>query len=218
MPARRVKNNRGFTLAELLIAASIIGMIGMIILATFAGGLRVYNRLRAYSVKEYDILISLEKIERDMRNSLGFSGVDFRGDAKKISFAAIVESAGPGGEKAMTLGRISYYADGLEGVLLKEEADYPRAVSEINTGKHALKELAAADDIKFSYFCFNSQDNRCEWKDSWNTEEKSDEEKSDDEESPGKKFPLAVNVEVTLKDGKNDIKLARTVFMPLAER
>lgn len=202
----QVSGVKAFTLVELLIAATIMAMIGLAILSTFAGGLKIYRRIQSYQDTQQDALISLEKMERDLRNALNFSKINFAGDAKKISFAGLIKIVDSDGNQNTALGKISYYFDGVKDVLIKEEQDYPKAVSEKGQRRGNRKELASIDEIKFSYFYFNSETNKCEWKESWGLDERLEE----------KKLPLGVKVELMLKSNGKDVKLDRTVFLPLA--
>ena len=61
---------KGFTLIELLVSTSILGIIGLTILATFGSGFQVYERVDNFGGAQAEILLALEEIERDLRNVL----------------------------------------------------------------------------------------------------------------------------------------------------
>ena len=199
-PANR-QTNKGFTLIELLITTSILGMIAVAIFATFASGLNVYERVQTYGGVQSDVLLSLEKMERDLRSVFSLSGIDFNGDTKKVTFAGLIKKLDAEGKKNVSLGKISYYFDNETGTLVKEEQNYPEAISEIGTGESNFKALAFIEDINFSYYYFNSGMQAYDWKSSWGA---------------GEGIPSGVKVEVTFKDGKRDVKLDRTVLIPVA--
>ena len=48
MMARKVK---GFTLVEMLLVAVLLGIVGLAIVSTFAGGLKIFNRAEKISKK-----------------------------------------------------------------------------------------------------------------------------------------------------------------------
>ena len=207
---------RGFTLIEMLITTSILGIIAVAIFSTFASGLNIYKRVRAYSGVQVDVLFAFEKMERDLRNALNFSGIDFSGDTKEISFAGVIKITNAKREQEVSLGRIFYYVDNTKGILVKEEQDYSHAVSEIRKGKGRSKVLASMQGMNFSYYYFDSATKRYAWKDSWKLEKQKTEDKEQKSEDKKARIPLGVKVEGTFKDGTKNIRLARTVFIPVA--
>jgi len=199
-PASR-KTNKGFTLIEILVTTAILGMIAVAILATFASGLNVYNRVKTYGGIQADVLLSLEKMERDLRNVFSLSGIDFSGDTERVSFAGLIKTVDAEGNRNVSLGKISYYLDSETGTLVKEEQDYPRAVSGVATEDGIFKVLAFIKNIDFSYYYFNVDTQRYDWKGSW---------------SLGEGLPKGIKIEVTFRDGSKDTTLVRTVFIPVA--
>ena len=206
---------RGFTLIELLLTTAILAIITVAVVSTFAGGLRVYQRAQAYGGAQADVLISLEKMERDLRNVLDFSEIDFNGDTEEISFGSLIRVVDSEGYQNLSLGRIFYYFDAVKKKLITEEQDYSDAVLEIKKGRGRVKALASIEDIKFSYYYSDEDTQTYEWKDLWKIEETKDEErKTKDEEE--NRVPLGVKIEVTFKDDNRVVKLDRTIFIPTA--
>jgi len=206
---------RGFTLVELLITTTILAIIAVAVISTFAGGLKVYERAQVYGGAQADVLISLEKMERDLRNVLDFSRIDFNGSAKEISFGGLIRTVDSKGNQSVSLGRIFYYFDAMKKELITEEQDYSDAVTAIKKGRGKIKSLAPIEDIKFSYYYSDRDTYAYGWKGSWEVEETKDEEqKAKDEEED--RIPLGVKIEVAFKDGKRIAKLNRTVFIPIA--
>lgn len=189
------KNRRGFTLIELLITSSIIAMIALAVFSTFSMGIRAYKRMRYSGLAQADCLLSLEKMEKDLHNALNFSGIDFIGENKKVSFAGLV-----GPQPNSALGRITYYLDAKNNSLMKEEGLYP--VSSQGTygvypnGSLNLKALASIKDIVFTYYYFEPQAQQYVWEDSWQSVNG---------------IPKAVRVKVTFKGDDKDVEITRTV-------
>ena len=176
-------------------------MIAVAIFSTFASGLNVYKRVRSYAGTQTDVLLAFEKMERDLRNMFNFSGIDFVGDTKKIAFAGLVKTVDTAGNQKVSLGRISYYLDDETGALVKEEQDYPQAVSGIEAGQSNFKVLAPIEDINFNYYYFNSETEKQDKKGSW---------------SAGNGIPTKVKIEITFTDDSKTVKMDRTVFIPIA--
>ena len=75
---RMNKDEEGFTLVELIIASAILSIIGLTIVSTFSGGLNVYYRMRGYSTVKADVLLAMEKMEKDklISEDEKFRGID----------------------------------------------------------------------------------------------------------------------------------------------
>ena len=206
---------KGFTLVELLIITSILAIIALAIASTFAGGLNVYERVQRYGGVQADVLLFLEKIERDLRNTIESSEIDFIGDKETISFAGIIDTIDRRGNHKTSLGRIVYYASGRKNILVREEQDYPQAVLKLSKGKGQSQDLVSIDKIRFSYYYFNPETEEYSWKDEWEVEETKGEGRGtrDEEES---EIPLGVKVEVTFKHDGRNTNLFRKVFIPVA--
>ncbi len=87
----------GFTLVEIAVAAALLGMTALAVMSVFAGGAKVYYRLRDYAGVETDVLIALDKMERDLRNTHPIFGIPFHGESKRIEFPLVLDN--PGAEK-----------------------------------------------------------------------------------------------------------------------
>jgi prepilin-type N-terminal cleavage/methylation domain-containing protein len=196
-----LRQKSGFTIIELLITASILGMIAVAIFSTFASGLNVYNRVQTFGGVQSDVLLSLEKMEKDLRNVFSLKEIDFVGDTKKIAFAGLIKKFDAEGNQNLSLGKISYYFDNETGTLVKEEQSYPEAISQEGIGESTFKILAFIEDINFKFYYFNQEAQTYDWKSSWTL---------------GEGIPRGVKIEVRFKDGKRDITLARTVLIPIS--
>lgn len=181
----------GFTLLELLIISSIIAMIALAVFSTFSMGIKAYKRMHYSGLVQADVLLSLEKLEKDLHNVLNFSGIGFAGENKKISFAGLV-----GPQTDSNLGRIAYYLDAKTRVLVKEENAYAGTFS-------GSKALASIKDIAFTYYYFDPQAREYVWQDSWQSVNG---------------IPKAVRVKAVFKsENDKDVEITRTILIP-AER
>ena len=184
-----------FTLIELMIAASIAGIVGLAIIFSFAAGLKAYSKVKDFNASQPGILISLEKIERDLSNTFRFTGIDFTGDKKKISFAGFLN-------ENFCIGRISYFFNADDGgALIRTEQPYSYALLENKPDGIKSRTAAALKDVVFSYCYFSRDSKRYDWRDSW---------------SGGDGIPRAVKIKVVFREGDKDLELERTVFMPVS--
>ena len=224
---------RGFTLIELLITAAIAAMIALAVGATFAGGLNIYRRVESRGGARTDVLLCLEKIERDIRSMLALSDVTFNGRPKSITFAGLITETDRKGNKNRSLGSITYYLNEKKENLLRKEKNYPQALAEADTGEIARETLVSVKNIDFTYFIYDADLESYEWASSWapelppeeeeEGEEEGEEETEDvqtaeesEEEEDKDKIPLGVKIELTYEDRSQDVTLARTMFMPTA--
>jgi len=226
----------GFTLIELLITAAITAIIALAIGATFAGGLKIYKSVEGHGGTRTDILLCLEKMERDFRSMLALSDITFNGESKNITFASIVKETDSKGNKNPTLGSVTYYIDEKKENLIRQEKNYPQALAESDTGEITLEKMVSVKDIIFTYFVYDADLESYEWINSWmpeltleeemetESEEEAEEETGDtqaaeeleEEEEDEDKIPLSVKIELIYEDKGKDVTRTRTVFMPMA--
>jgi len=212
-----VSGKRAFTLIEVLVAATIAVVVAMAIMAVFAAGIKVYERLRDYSDARVDILLSLEMAEKDLRSALNMPEIKFKGEANRVTF--------PGRAAGGYPGSVSYYVD--DGRLVKEEKDYSAATSLEDSGKGAITAFAAADGIKFSYYDYDPEAKTYLWKDEWASEGEAGKlgvaasqlgvVKSDKKDKEIKiNTPLGIKMEIRYNNRGESSVLKRTVFFPSA--
>jgi prepilin-type N-terminal cleavage/methylation domain-containing protein len=226
VPDSRTKNkafplNKGFTLVELMIAASILGMIALAILSSFDAGLRAFAHVQSFGGTQVEALLAIDRIERDLRNTFRLSGINFDGGAKEISFPAVVRRLDEEDNERVSLGRITYRFDSSQKALIVKEEDYSLAIA--GGGGEAIEDsaqpkvprseqtapeiLAFIEDLHFDYYFYRKGTEGDKetvdygWKASWAGKDDG--------------FPRGVKVEVVFKNGQEERSLARTVFIPV---
>jgi len=219
----REPESKGFTLIELTVAAAVLAMIALAIVATFASGLRVYYRLRDFGGARADALISLEKMEREIRNLYDVTEVPFRGEAKKLSFCGAVGSG---------VGSICYYMDSGSKMLARREQGYPYAILKPLSDKGTVTKLAPIEKLEFSYYDYDYELKIYEWLDHWPKKEPEEEEDAElglqkkiptaeekmllrETRRKTKLVPLGVKVKMSYNDNGNIVEAARTAFIPM---
>ncbi|MFQ5681579.1 MAG: prepilin-type N-terminal cleavage/methylation domain-containing protein [Candidatus Omnitrophota bacterium] len=195
---------RAFTLIELLVVTAILGVVSLGIFSVFSGGLKVYERAQEDGRVESDARLAMEKMQRDIRNALPFSGIGFQGSADRISFALPLSYLQEGKTKEK-MGKVFYYRDGQSGSLIRQQHSYPAGdanSSESGDRRDALADLAS---LAFSYYYLDSGDNSYKWASSWGD--------GDEQGAP----PAAVRIEMKLADGKREVFLSKTVMVPVTD-
>jgi len=205
---RRLFPDQGFTLIELMVAASILGMIGLAILTTFGSGFSVYERVQAFGGVQADALLALEEMERDIRNIFPFPSVAVEGEKDRFAFPAVVDTVSEEGGEAVTrpsVGKVAYFLDSdgkEEKVLKKSRTDYPGAVSKNVSDAHDGETLVAVSGLAFRYLAYDLEDETYVWSGSWGR---------------GKGSTLrGVEVTLTYPAAGREVELVRTVFLPVA--
>ena len=102
----------GFTIIELLLAATIMSMISLAVVSTFGAGLRVFDRVQSFGGFQADVLVFLEGLEHDLRNIFAFSPIKFQGDSRSMSFASVGTKLDEDGNEFTVLEERSYDFDG----------------------------------------------------------------------------------------------------------
>ncbi len=204
---RTLNPEKAFTLVELLIAASIIGMISIAILSSFGIGFHTFERVQAFGGSQMDILLSIEEIERDLRNTFPLSGIPFTGNSQNMTFAGLFSQWDEEKEEeTVVLGKKSYSLDSTSKALVRKQQEYSRAIAESTGTEQEAEILAFVEDLQFSYYYYKKelQDDKEKiefgWKNSWGQEDG---------------LPKGVKIEVTFRNGEKDVHLARTVFIPI---
>lgn len=190
---------RGFTLVELLVVTAILALVALAVVSTFGAGLKVYSRVRGYSVAQSDVLLFLEKLETDLRNTFKFSTIDFTGDGKKVSFAGLAGGFDAMPRQGLFLAKVSYCFNNKTGFLVREQRIYPGTSLETKAGNGNSRPLARIENIILSYCYFDPNTRKHNWRDSW---------------AAGNGIPSAVKIKVIFKDIDKDAELSRTVFVP----
>jgi len=152
----RIHNKqRGMTLLEILIVVSLISIISIVLFSSLATGLRVWERSRR-SLIEQDIVIFLDKISQDIRNSFIYSLIPFQGGEDRLSFPTIVYipadpySGLSEGTYVDQIGKVEYYFEILDKGLYRRAANYSQAISDLYGTPRKLVEII--DQLKFHYY------------------------------------------------------------------
>jgi len=204
---RLKRSRRGFTLVEVLVAATILGFIGLAILTTFGSGFHVYERIQSYGGVQTDALLSLEEIEKNLRNTFPLSSIGFKGDEQQLSFPVLIEKSmiSGNGEEVFysSVGRVTYYLEdrGAEKKALKKKLqDYPQAALESETASFSeTTSVPYVKDLAFRYFSYDDKSQGYAWTNAWTQEDGG--------------FPAGINISLTFDDGRQDVEFNRMVFI-----
>lgn len=212
---------KGFTLIELMIVSALIGIVGLTIAATFAGGMRIFNRMEGHSSVRADVFLALETMERDLRNTFEEKGIDFSGTSHKMTFPAMLQTVSGEGQTRRSVGSVAYFLDddGKNPWLIREERSYSQAVKKDSYRRGDREFLVPLEEIDLRYFFYDDEAGGYRWTDHWDPSEKLAEEESNPVistpvalEDRDEVIPLGVKIKVVYKDSDRTVDLYRTVF------
>ena len=200
---------KAFTIIELLLAASIMSMISLAVLSTFGAGLQTFERVQSFGGFQADVLVFLEGLERDVRNTFAFSPIKFQGDSQGMSFAAVGTKLDEEGNEFTVLEERSYDFDSSQKVLISKEEDFAPTVSSATSSfvgeSVRTQRITPIKTVEFQYYSYSKVikdgEEKIEsgWQGPWTDEEN---------------IPRGIKIILTFDDGGEEVSLARTVFIP----
>ena len=139
------RKNKGFTLIEVLLALTIFAFIGIGIATSFFSGVKLWQRATTSGVWRNDIILGLEAVSKELRQSIDMPEIGFEGDVKSFSFPSI------SGSKII---KVVYSFDSAGKVLKRNE-----------------KDVLSLDEFSVQYMRFDLKAGDVEWTDSWKKED-----------------------------------------------
>lgn len=123
-----MKDKSAFTLVELLIAVSLSALMGFTIVGTFAGGVKLYQRIANLDFNQMTTVLVMDKLENDLKNTFYFSPIPFQIGSNRISFPGFVQIAQEDKNRNIVyrevIGKISYFLDSQSATLKRETIPY----------------------------------------------------------------------------------------------
>lgn len=191
-----------------MIAASILGLIGLAILTTFGSGFSVYERVQAFGGVQADALLALEELERDVRNIIPLATIPVEAEADRIAFPSIIETykEEEGDVEATvhaSVGKVAYFLEGqgFEGKVLKKSTqDYSGALSAGTDSTNAEETLVTVNNLAFRYYSYDPEEQKYSWDGTWS--------------DGGGSILKGVEVTLTYQDLNREVQLVRAVLIP----
>ena len=191
----RKANNRGFSLLELLLVASILPVISFVVFANFSSGMRLWGVLNQ-PVPDEDLIIFYRKTSNDFIGTFKFSLIPFVGGHDKVSFAAAVNTKTElGADRG--IGEVSIFYDSALKAIVREDKD----ISELykKTPGHQTLLLKEVEAVHMRFFSSSPEKDGSQWVETWDA--KRDQ------------VPSAVKFEFEM--GGSEKKYTHTFFIPV---
>jgi prepilin-type N-terminal cleavage/methylation domain-containing protein len=211
---RRFEERAGFTFIELIIAIAIFSVIAVSIYSVFWAGLRTWRMTSPVIEANQKLRFFFDLISKDLKGELGYypqdyidkDKVNFEGDAKRISFWALVDFQEQDGAIHTEPARVAYYldtADSSNVKVMRNVATRIEAFKEVPEKSEQVFSGIREGDFAFEY-CYKepnlnlAEPYEYEWASEWLTKE-------------GEKKKMPRSVRIKLKE------FTKTVFIPTGD-
>ena len=190
------KNRRGFTLIELILASAMMVLILAGAYSMFHTGKLSWDSISTRQQTALEWRAVVERMDKDVRNCVGFSGNDTRffGTGTGFSFFTVVDSYSSGAILT-DLALVSYRFQG--NSLMRACLKGPAAM--VNVTDADYEEFSrGASGFSFSYGKYNDSREDWDWKDTW---------------EDAARAPSCVAVKASFS-GKETASFERIIFLP----
>ena len=188
------KRPQGFTFLELMIALTIFSIMAVSIYSVLGAGIRVWRGSNAIIERNQSLRSFFDAISSDLKNAVKYKGIEFEGQAREMSFMALVDISDPANGSTRTeLAKVIYsFDEGSKTVkryVATKESGFDKANAE------GVDIVSGIEDVSFSY-CYKDETLIVPyvWKDTWQVPEI---------------IPPGVNIKMK--------ELEKRVFIPMGE-
>jgi len=186
--------NKSFSLVELLLVSALLPFAGLVIYGTFNSATKIYQRLNQNIFLE-EINFFLDNFRKDLKDTLVFNGIAFKGESKRLEFASFVYEDFC---QAQLPGKIIYQYDPYKKVLQCQRFSYTKVFG--ISGQPQVTELKGVVDLQFKYYYYKPETKEFVW----------------EESALYDKLPLAVRVDFALEHDGKENPFVYTVSLPIA--
>ena len=150
---KSMKNNKAFTLTEVLLVSAMFAVISLAVFNAFSNGFKLWARVQHVMV-EGDMSIFLDRLGEDLRGVVTISGIPFKGGSSQLSFPAIILAPTDGSrskeENGDQVGAIRYVFDPSENKIYRSQATYGQALK--SQWSVPIEEASQIEDLSLRYY------------------------------------------------------------------
>lgn len=181
--------NRGFTLVEMLMAATIFSIIAAGMALSFMSGMRLWARAQRQEGALAEALLTLERMAREVRQSVDVPAIGFGGTASEVSFPCLV------GDSVVQL---TYAFDRSNKTLRRRQVGLKEIIEERLQPEVLESLLLIANDVALDYASVDKEHKRPTgaWQEEWDQDDG---------------VPPAIRLRIQLKDDT----VTKTIFIPI---
>ena len=152
-------SKHAFTLVEMLVVVTLLSILSLTVYATFASGMRLWQRIQDSGLSSNKTVLGLEKFTSQMRQALDFPKIGCAGKSNAVAFGFLSDTE---------ILKITYFLE--EKSLFRKEESFKDILAEKEQAK-ARKLISDIEDLKFSFAYPEEGKDQYSWKDTWNKEE-----------------------------------------------
>lgn len=160
-------SRRGFSLLELLIAMSLLSIVGMAIFGNLNSGIKIWKVVQRPSPQE-EMSLFFQKTLRDLHQAFKYTGLPFEGSQNRMSFVTSIHTDPElGGDRG--IGRVTYFYSRRDKRIMKETQN----LNHIYKEKSGLTQRLLGDVTSFdlSFFVLDPEAEEYHWVKEWEDEE-----------------------------------------------
>ena len=177
---------RSFTLIETVCSTVIVSIIALCLGGVFTSGIRLWQKAQKLGLSSAEILLDLEGISRNLRQSLDLPDVPFSGDSKSVEFSTVIGNS---------IFKVVYSFDSFKKKLLIRKIDYEDVLAD-RLKKPPQSSVFSADKVSFEYLVLDKDDDSCTW-----------EKEIDEDEG----IPAIIKMSIEI----GDENIEKFIFIPL---
>lgn len=162
-----------YTLIELLMVLSIFTLAAVAVTTVAGGGIKIYRRAEFVSSFQTDLLLGMERLERELRNAQTFDTIGFSGTPQSIAFPGMVfRRDAYSGRLLRSPGRIIYRLDPAGQALMRTVQTYAEATVEDGGRGGESKTLAEGiTRLRFEYCRYDAETETFMWQSGWDEDD-----------------------------------------------
>ncbi len=175
-----------FTLVEVIIAACIFSLIAIGLGSIFISGTKLWQRAQNIGVSASQVMLELEGISRNIRQSLDLEEVGFVGKERSFEFPTVIGNS---------IFKIIYDFDNSKKKLFVKKIKYEDILAK-KIKEPQAQEVLKADNVEFEYLIYETGDISYSWESDFD-----------------KKGQIPVIVKVSIEKGEEEIE--KSIFVPV---
>lgn len=152
---------KGFTLIEMIVVTTIFSLVGLGIISCFISGMKIWDRARHINRVRGNVLLTMEMMARELRQSVNTERVTFEGKERSVSFPT---------RTGHTISRVTYLFKSLHKGIFRQQLSLRDVVEEHEKAYQERKTLSA-DNFFLEYLYFDKDDEVYLWTDEWDEED-----------------------------------------------
>ncbi|MBI2981290.1 MAG: type II secretion system protein [Deltaproteobacteria bacterium] len=134
---------------ELLVVASLLGILSLAIYGALSGGVRLSRQLQSEKFSN-DLMLGWKGLQKDLRGQLKYSAIPFVGEEEKVSFASLVSIEEGGQPRHDEVGQIRYDHDQSCRCICRQKRTYVDLLK--GTKRDCLPVFRSVADASFEFY------------------------------------------------------------------